>query len=134
MALIRWAPFWPELNEDLWAGDVFNFSPAVDVYEDRENVTVETPLAGIDPEQVSIEIEDNILKISGKAEKKSEVDEKNYYRREIRQGSFYRAVVLPKAVDGNKAAATYDQGILKITVPKREEAKPKTIKVIAKKA
>lgn len=134
MSLIRWTPFWPEMDQDIWSGDVFNFAPAVDVYEDREHVIVETPLAGIDPEKVSIEIEDTILKISGSSERTSEVDDKNYYRREVRHGSFYRAVALPKAVDGDQAKAFYDKGLLKVVVPKREEARPKTIKVTPGKA
>jgi HSP20 family protein len=107
------------------------FSPAMDVYEDKDSVVVETPLAGIDPDKVNIEIEDNILKVSGKSEHSSEVDDKRFYRREWRTGSFYRAVALPKAVDGSKAEASYDKGVLKITIPRREEAKPKAIKVKA---
>lgn len=106
-------------------------NPALDVYEDTNNVIVETPLVGIDPSKVNIEIEDNILKISGQSSHKSEVDDKNYYRKEVRYGSFYRAVSLPKAVVGDKAEATYKDGILKISVPKAEEAKPRRISVKA---
>jgi len=136
MAIIKWSPFWPDwLDEEAgFPSQMVSFTPAVDIYEDKDNVVVEAPLAGIDPEKVNIEIEDNVLKISGKSEKKSEVDEKNFYRKEIRSGSFYRAVALPKAVSGDKAEASFDKGILKITVPKKEEAKPKkvTIKPTAK--
>lgn len=134
MSLIRWSPrsMWPDLEEFFDVpGQMTAFTPAVDVYENQDNVIIESPLAGIKPEEVEIEIEDNVLKLSGKTEQKSEVDEKNYYRREIRSGSFYRAVALPKAVDGDRAEAKFANGILKITVPKKEEAKPKKISVKA---
>ena len=131
MAIIKWNPYWPDwFDEDIrFPSEMVSFTPAVDIYEDKDNVVVEAPLAGIDPAKVNIEIEDNVLKISGKSEKKTEVDEKNFYRKEIRAGSFHRAVALPKAVNGNKAEASYEKGILKITVPKKEEAKPKKVTI-----
>ncbi len=133
MAIVKWTPFTDSFLDDFF-GDMSlarndHFVPAMDVYEDKDNVVVETPLTGIDPKNVKVEIEDNILKISGTSERKSEVDEKNYYRREIRTGHFYRSVALPKAVDADKANAAYENGLLKITVPKKEEAKPKSISV-----
>ncbi len=106
-------------------------TPAVDVYEDASNVVVEAPLVGIKPADVSIEIEDSVLKISGTSEHTSEVDDKNYFRREIRNGAFYRSVALPKSVISDKASASYKDGILKITVPKAEEAKPRKITITA---
>lgn len=132
MSIIRWSPrsLWPDLEEFMDVpGELMSFTPAIDVYEDKDTVIVESPLAGIKPGDVSIEIEDNVLKLSGKTEKKSEVDEKNYYRKEIRSGSFYRTVALPKAVDGDKAQASFANGVLKITMPKKEETKPKKISV-----
>lgn len=138
MAIIKWSPM--DIMDDLdrvfdagWMPMVPQriMNPAMDVYEDQDNVTIETPLVGIDPSKVNIEIEDNILKISGQSSHKSEVDDKNYYRKEVRYGSFYRAVSLPKAVIGEKASATYKDGILKISVPKADEAKPKKITVKA---
>ncbi|USN53817.1 MAG: Hsp20/alpha crystallin family protein [Candidatus Nomurabacteria bacterium] len=136
MAIIKWSPFADMLGEDFFEdmplARNYRFVPALDIYEDKDNIVVETPLSGIDPNKVNIEIEDNILKISGSTEKKSEVDEKNYYRKEVRSGQFFRSVALPKAVDADKADAQYHDGILKITVPKREEAKPKTISVQVK--
>lgn len=132
MPIVRWSPMFPDMDEFFAPmSQDMAFSPAMDVYEDKDNVVVETPLAGIDPDKVEISIEDNVLKISGKSEHSSEVDDKRFYRREWRTGSFYRAVALPKAVDGSKAEASYDKGVLKITVPRREEAKPKAIKVKA---
>jgi len=103
--------------------------PAVDVYQDKDKVYVETQLAGIDPEKVDISIENDVLIIKGQNEKKSEVEDKNYYRKEIRRGSFYRSVPLPSHVLGEKASAEAVNGILKIAVPKAPETKPKTIKI-----
>lgn len=132
MALVPYRSMIPELFDDMFAGmDLVNFTPAVNISEDKDHLIVETPLAGIDPKNVSIEIEDNVLKISGSSESKSEVDEKDrhYYRKEIRTGSFYRAVALPKSVEGTKAEATFKNGVLTISVPKSEAAKPRSIKI-----
>jgi len=115
-----------------WTGRQQGFIPALDVYQDKDNVVVETQLPGVDPENVNISIENDVLTIEGRAEKKTEVDEKNYYRKEIRSGSFHRAVALPTSVAGEKAAADYSGGVLKITIPKEERAKPKQIKISAK--
>ncbi len=136
MAIVKWTPM--DIFDDMdrfFSDDVRGLrmshlmTPAVDVYEDKDHVIVEAPLAGVDPAKVNIEIEDSVLKISGSSEQKSEVDEKNYYRKEIRIGAFYRAVALPKAVVGEKAEATFKDGILKISVPKADEAKPRRITV-----
>lgn len=136
--LIKWTPFLEPFedmdkmfNDFLPAtrGHQHNFVPAIDMYEDKDSVIVETQLAGIDPEKVSISIENDILVIKGEGEKKTEVDEKNYYRKEIRRGSFYRSLQLPARVIGDKAAASAEDGVLKIVIPKAEEAKPKTIKI-----
>jgi len=110
-----------------------SFAPAVDVWEDENNVYVETPLPGVDPEKVNISVENDVLTIEGSAEKKSEVDEKNYYRKEVKYGSFHRAVALPSAVKADEAKAEYAAGVLKISVPKEERAKPKKVKVVVKK-
>ena len=141
MAMIRWRPMWDPFEMDKYFEDMPNmpekmtaFTPAVDVYQDKDNVVVETPLAGVDPEKVNISVENDILKIEGKSEHQSEVDEKNYYRKEVRFGSFYRAVALPTHVKADKAQANFENGLLKVIIPKAEEVKPKTIKVSVKKA
>ena len=142
MSLIKWTPFFPEyddmdkmMSEMLPAvsGNQFGFTPAVDMYEDKDNIIVETQLGGIDSEKVNISIENNVLSIKGESEKKSEVEDKNYYRKEIRRGSFYRSIPLPTKVDGDKAKAINEDGVLKITIPKAPEIKPKTIKIENKK-
>ena len=138
MALIKWTPLLEPFEEmdkmfsdfmpSLRSGQT-GFVPAVDMYEDKNNVIVEAQLAGIDPEKVDISIENDVLCIKGESEKKSEVEDKNYYRKEIRQGSFYRSVPLPAHVDGDMASAEAADGVLKITIPKSPETKPKTIKI-----
>lgn len=136
--LIKWTPFlepfeemdkmFSELTPMAGRGQA-GFIPAVDMYEDKDNVIVETQLAGIDPEKVDIAIKNDVLTIKGESEKKSEVEDKNYYRKEIRRGSFYRSIPLPTHVLGDRASAVAKDGVLKISVPKAPEAKPKLIKV-----
>jgi len=141
MALIKWTPLFPEasgfedmdkmfseLSPSFWAGRN-GFTPAVDIYEDKNNVIVETQLAGVDLENVNISIENDVLIIKGEGEKKSEVEDKNYYRKEIRRGGFYRSVALPAHVNGEKASAEAIDGVLKISIPKATGSKPKTIKI-----
>jgi len=106
-----------------------SFMPAVDVYETKDSVVVEAPLAGVNPEDVDVSIENDTLTLRGQTSKKSEVDEKNYYRKEVRSGSFYRNILLPAHVDGQNATAESLEGMLKITIPKKEPNKPKSIKI-----
>jgi HSP20 family protein len=135
--IIKWAPFlepfedMDKMFEDYLParGGFTGLVPAVDVYQDKDKVYVETQLAGIDPEKVDISIENDVLIIKGESEKKSEVEDKNYYRKEIKRGSFYRSVPLPTHVIGEKASAEATNGILKISVPKALEGKPKAIKI-----
>jgi len=105
------------------------FMPAVDVYQDENNVYIEASLPGVESDKVNVVIENDTLIVEGSNEKKSEVDEKNYYRKEVSAGSFHRSISLPSNVDGDKAQADYENGILKIVVPKKEEVTPKKIKV-----
>jgi HSP20 family protein len=144
MPIIKWtpAPFLEPFEEmekmfsdflPSWRGGQAGFVPAVDMYEDNNNVIVETELAGIDPEKVDIAIENDVLVIKGESEKKSEVEDKNYYRKEIRRGSFYRSIPLPAHVLGDQASARAADGVLKISIPKAPESKPKTIKIKTEK-
>jgi len=147
MALIPWRPGWLWRPWEDWWEDVdkwfeekwpeiktAEFMPPVDIYEKDNNLIVETPITGIEPEKVDISIEDNTLILKGKSEKKSEVEEKDYYRKEVRYGSFYRAVSLPTKVIGDKAEASYENGLLRITIPKAAEAKEKKIQIKVKKS
>jgi HSP20 family protein len=140
MAINKWTPTWDPFEEadNFFRGfplakQITSFVPSLDIYQDKDSVVVETPLAGVKPEEVKISIENDVLTIEGQSEKKSEVDEKNYFRREVSYGSFHRSVALPAAVNGEKARAEYDNGVLKIIIPKEERAKAKAIKVQIKK-
>ncbi len=137
-SLIKWTPFFEEMEKSFSEfspavrGVQSGFVPAVDVYEDKNNVIVETQLAGIDPEKVSVSIENDTLCIKGESEKKSEVEDKNYYRKEICRGSFYRSIPLPAHVSGDEASAEAIEGVLKISIPKAKKSKVKTIKIKTK--
>lgn len=106
-----------------------NFTPAMDIWQDEENIYAECPLAGVNPKDVEVSVENDILTLQGKTEKKSEVDEKEYYRKEVRFGSFHRSVALPASVNNEKVSAEFEKGVLKITLPKEEKVKPKKIDV-----
>ena len=108
------------------------FAPAIDVYQDKDNVIVEAAITGIKPEDVEVTVENDVLTISGATEDKTEVKREDYYRKEIRSGSFSRSVILPMRVKGDAAEAHYESGVLKIVIPKAEEVKPKKIAVKVK--
>ncbi len=139
MSLIKWTPMLDPFNEfdrffdGATTANLSNFAPAVDIWEDKDNVYVETPLPGINPENVDISIENDVLTIEGSAEKKNEIDDKNYYRKEVRYGSFHRAIALPSSVKSDEAKAEYVKGVLKINIPKEEKAKPKKVQIEVKK-
>jgi len=99
-------------------GKMQGFIPPVDVYEKGDNVIVEATIAGVDPRDVEVSIEGSVLTIKGKKEHKKEVDEKDYYHKEVRYGVFSRTVQLPVPVLADKAEATSENGVLKITAPK----------------
>jgi len=133
MAIIRWSPFKDFdkfFEEDFIPMIPFRVSePAIDVYEDEGNIYIDMPLAGVDPEKVDISIENDILTARGEIEKKEEVKKENFYRKEIKRGAFERSVRLPIDVKGEEARAEYDKGMLKISIPKAEKAKPKKVTV-----
>lgn len=127
--MTRWDPF-----QDLmrgWEGDLASgdFVPAVDIYQDKDNVIVEMDTPGIEPEKVDISVENDVLTVSGSREEKEEVKKENYYRKEVRSGSFSRSVILPMQVKGAEAVAEFKKGVLKVSLPKAEEVKPKKIEV-----
>ncbi|KKU72069.1 MAG: Heat shock protein Hsp20 [Parcubacteria group bacterium GW2011_GWA2_47_26] len=147
MPIIHWRPFHPHFDpfEDMehffredWPSflpeKISGFMPAVDVYEKGNDVIIETPLAGVDPKDVEVSFKSGMVVIKGETKRKSEVDEKNFYRQEMRYGSFYRQVALPAAVQEEKAEATSENGVLKVVVPKAADApKAKVVKVKVKK-
>lgn len=94
------------------------FIPQIDVYEKGKDVIVEAPIAGVDPKDVEISIEGQSLTLRGKKEHKKEVEEKDYYHKEVRYGVFSRTVHLPVPVKVDKAKAVSEHGVLKVTLPK----------------
>ena len=110
------------------------FVPAVDVYETKTDVMVETSLAGINPKDVEVSVEKSVLTIQGESKKEREVEEKNYYCKEVRSGSFYRQVALPAQVIEDDVIAEFEDGVLKITCPKASptEVKKVSVKVVKK--
>lgn len=123
MTLIKWEPFrdvgrileefpsFPKLEK-------FGWDLAVDVYEKDNNIIAEMNLPGIDPDQINITVEDNYLRISGAREESREEQNKRYYSKEIKRGSFERLIHLSDPVQKDKVKAEYKNGELTITLPK----------------
>src|ERR1700758_2356873 len=111
-----------EQNLTTWA-------PAVDIYEGENELVVKGDLPDVKPEDLDIRVENNILTIRGERKFEKKVDEKNYLRVERAYGTFSRSFSLANTVNTEAIKADYTNGVLTLTVPKREEAKPKQIKV-----
>ncbi len=109
-----------------------NWMPAVDVAEEDNEYVVKIELPGVNKDDVKITLESNILTIRGEKKAEKETKEKNYHRMERSYGSFQRSFTLPTTVKNDKIDAEYRDGILSITLPKAEEAKPKHIEVKVK--
>jgi HSP20 family protein len=105
------------------------FAPAVDVYEDEHKVALKIEVPGIEEKDIDVRVENNTLTVYGERKIEKEEKEENYRRVERQYGSFTRTFTLPQSVDTENVAANYDKGVLKITLPKKAEAKPKQIKV-----
>jgi HSP20 family protein len=113
-------------KEQLTAG---TFVPPVDVYEDEHNLVLKLEVPGVNEEDLNVSVENDTLTIQGERKFEKEEKEENFHRIERRYGSFTRTFKLPNTVDTDKVEAGYEKGILKITLAKRAEAKPKQIKV-----
>jgi HSP20 family protein len=105
------------------------FVPPVDIYEDQHGIQLKLEVPGIDEKDLDIQVENNVLTVSGERKFEQEQKEENFHRIERRYGSFTRSFTLPQTVDGEKITADYNSGVLSIRLAKREEAKPKQIKV-----
>jgi HSP20 family protein len=141
MALVRWDPFrdlttlQTEVNRlfsRASGGEVSDrqsWTPAIDVVETDDAIVLKAELAGMDPKDINIEVQDNVLTVSGERRFEEEVKEDRFYRIERRYGSFSRSLALPPTADEGKVDAKYDNGLLQVTIPKAEIAKPKKITV-----
>ncbi len=140
--LTRWDPF-AELASMRTAFDrVFDQAPRVngaqnggaatlgiDVYETPDELVVKAAVPGINPDDVEISVDDDVLTIKGEHRHEEETKDETWHRRELRFGSFHRALRLPPTVDAERATAGYENGMLKLTLPKKAEAKPRSIKI-----
>jgi HSP20 family protein len=143
MAVIRWDPFREmtqqtqsqinKLVDQVWGGRQESWLPAIDVFDTKDAVVLKAELAGMNPDDIQIEVEDNVLTVKGERRFEEAVDEERYYRVERRFGSFQRSLALPQGVRAEDISASYEDGILTISVPKVEEEKPKRIEVKATK-
>src|SRR5206468_11413023 len=140
--LDRWEPFRgnsPEAQMNRLFSDFFGrafqeqnlttWAPAVDIFENEHELVVKADLPDVKPEELDIRVENNILTIRGERKFEKKVDEKNYLRLERSYGSFARSFALANTVNSEAIKADYKNGVLKLSIPKREEAKPKQIKV-----
>jgi HSP20 family protein len=106
------------------------WSPSVDIFENKDQIVLEAELPGMKQEDFDLSIENNVITLRGERrfEKTQETD--NYHRVERSYGSFTRSFTLPPTVSGEGATAEYNNGVLRVTLPKREEAKPRRIEVM----
>jgi HSP20 family protein len=105
------------------------WAPAVDIYETENELVVKADLPDVNPQNLDIRVENNILTIRGERKFESKVNEDNYLRIERAYGSFSRSFSLANSVKTDAIKADYQNGVLTLSLPKREEAKPKQIKV-----
>jgi len=150
MSIIRWDPFrdlitlrerMNRLFEDAfpYRGEekeliASSWAPAVDIYEKENALVLTTEVPGIDEKDIEIKIEDNTLTLKGERKFEKETKEENYHRIERSYGSFHRSFTLPRYIDEDKINAEYENGVLKITMPKKAELKAKKVKVLMPKS
>ena len=144
MAMVRWEPVRDLLtlsermnrmlegsyrgtDEDWALGG--SWAPAVDIYEKDGNIVLKAELPGVDPKDVDVRVENNLLTLRGERKFDTEVKRDNYHRVERSYGSFSRSFTLPNVVDTQNIKAEYRDGVLHLTLPKREEAKPRQIQI-----
>jgi HSP20 family protein len=109
-------------NQSVWA-------PAVDVSEDADNFVVHAELPGLKPADIDIELESNVLTLKGQRSFERKGEQQNYHFVERSYGSFYRSFTLPRNVDPNGIQASFEDGVLTISIPKAEAAKPRKVQI-----
>jgi HSP20 family protein len=106
-----------------------SWSPSVDIFETEGEIVVKAELPGMDRKDIALHLENNVLSIRGERRFEKETKEENYHRIERSYGNFSRSFSIPATVDEEKIRADYKDGVLKIILPKKEQAKPKQIKI-----
>ncbi|MCK4593636.1 Hsp20/alpha crystallin family protein [bacterium] len=142
MAIVRWTPnpHWMTLQEEMnrLVEDFFGpskksedivWAPRVDISETKDDIVVRAELPGVSPDCISVDINNNTLTIKGEKNQEERAEDENFYRVERIYGKFMRSFSLPQKVKADAVKARYRDGILIITIPKAEEAKPREIKV-----
>lgn len=114
-----------DMKEGIW-------QPAVDIFETSEAIVIKAELPDVDQKDIDVRIEDNTLTLKGERRHEGEVKKENYHRIERYFGSFQRSFSLPVTIDQQQVTATCDRGVLTITLPKKEETKPKQINIEVK--
>ena len=153
MAIVRWEPFRDMVSiqdrmnrlfdeafrsaprtgaEDDWALGG-SWAPVVDIYEQGGDIVLKAELPGVDPKDTDIRVENNTLTLRGERKLDNEIKRESYHRVERAYGTFSRSFTLPSVVDTEKIKAEYRDGVLRVILPKREEAKPKQITVTVSK-
>jgi HSP20 family protein len=110
-----------------------NFVPPVDVYEDEHGITLQAEIPGVDEKDLNVHVENNVLTMSGERKFENEEKKQNFHRIERRYGRFTRSFTLPPTADPQQINAEFENGLLRVTIAKREETKPKQIKIGAGK-
>ena len=145
MAVVRWDPF-RDLNmlqermnrlfQDAgrtWPNDepssTTSWSPAVDIFETEGEIVVKAELPGMDRKDITLNLENNVLTLKGERKFQKETKDDNYHRIERSYGVFSRSFAIPATVDEEKIRADYKDGVLKIGLPKKEQVKPKQIRI-----
>ncbi len=105
------------------------WSPNVDIFENKDHLVLEAELPGLKPEDVNVSIENNVLTIHGERRFEKKDDGDNFHRVERAYGSFTRSFTLPPTVSSENVNAMFDNGVLRLTLAKREEAKPRRIEI-----
>ena len=116
-----------------WPFDGNTMSLPVDVIEAKDHIEVKASVPGFKPEDIEVSVIGDTVTIKGEVKAEEKHEEANYLRQERRFGTFQRSLTLPTTVAADKAKAEFENGVLTLTLPKTEEAKPKTIKVALKK-
>jgi HSP20 family protein len=146
MAIIRWDPFRDLITLREKMNRLFeeaassrgeekdlissSWTPSVDIYETEHEVVLTAEVPGIDDKDIEIKIEDNTLTLKGERSLEKETKEENYHRIERAYGSFYRSFSIPNYIDAEKIKAEHEHGVLKVVMPKKQELKPRKIKVL----
>ena len=153
MAIVRWEPFRDLVSiqgrmnrlfdeafrgatrgsgdEEEWS--LGSWAPAVDIFEQDGHIVLKAELPGVDPKDVEVRVENNVLTLRGERKLDNDVQKENYHRVERAYGSFSRSFTLPSVVDTEKIKADYRDGVLRVNLPKREEARPKQISISVSK-